>query len=74
MRIALPVIHATSDGAVGSFIAKLFAAKVRFSGSRCPTFAPTRSRRRLVGAICGRNCVRNDRAMPAKLVPHLVPG
>jgi hypothetical protein len=40
MRIALPVIHATSDGAVGSFIAKLFAAKVRFSGSPLSDIRP----------------------------------
>jgi hypothetical protein len=41
------------------------------------------TQRPVAGAICGRNspglsgrpdCVRNDRAMPAKLVPHLVPG
>ena len=33
MLIALPVVHATAYGAVSSFIAELFPANVRFSGS-----------------------------------------
>ncbi|MEN0139644.1 MAG: MFS transporter [Rhodococcus sp. (in: high G+C Gram-positive bacteria)] len=31
--LALPIVHATSYGAVSSFIAELFPARVRFSGS-----------------------------------------